>query len=43
MGVISKKCEEWKIFHGEYGPFLAKQKEVGRSWAKFPEKKNIPR
>ena len=23
MGVISKKCEVWKIYHSGYGPFLA--------------------
>ena len=23
MGMISKKCEVWKINHTEYGPFLA--------------------
>ena len=37
MGMIFKKCEIWKIYHTEYGPFLAndwlKQKKVGGSWA----------
>ena len=23
MGMLSKKCEVWKIYHTEYGPFLA--------------------
>ena len=39
MGVIFfyKKCEVWKIYHTEYGPFLAtdwlKAKKVGGSWS----------
>ena len=37
MGVILKRCKVCKIYHAVYGPFLAKQKKVGRSWAKFPE------
>ena len=36
MGMITKKCEVWKIYHTEYGPFLAtdwlKTQESGRSW-----------
>ena len=23
MGMLSKKCEVWKMYHTEYGPFLA--------------------
>ena len=34
MGMLSKKCEAWKIYHTEYGPFLAtdwlKSKGSGR-------------
>ena len=34
MGLLSKKCEVWKIYHTEYGPFLAtdwmKSKGSGR-------------
>ena len=34
MGMLSKKCEVWKIYHTEYGPFLAtdwmKSKGSGR-------------
>ena len=34
MGMLSKMCEVWKIYHTEYGPFLAtdwmKSKGSGR-------------
>ena len=34
MGMLTKKCEVWKIYHTEYGPFLAtdwmKSKGSGR-------------
>ena len=34
MGMLSKKCEVWKIYHTEYGPFLVtdwmKSKGSGR-------------
>ena len=34
MGVISKKCEVWKIYHSGYGPFLATDwlKTKGSGW-----------